>query len=127
MRKLDALVAEKVMELQPVHLLGQTAIEFSICETGYFFCSDGLAKAKSYSTSIVAAWDVVEKFKNTHTWSIENDQGEINEWIVQLVEIDAIAFVPFHGEAPVASLAICLAALKACGVSEGEIKAACGD
>lgn len=130
-RKLDALVAEKVMghENDVVATIPAIPPHNWIEPPGQPRRAIAFAgfEPPHYSTDIAAAWEVVEKIKNTHEWSIENDQGEINEWLVSVTEIERQPGVLATGhcaEAPTAPHAICLAALKACGVPESQVEEA---
>lgn len=71
-----------------------------------------------YSTDISAAWQVVEKLRET--WAIEL-HGREGVWNCLVEEGDEVtAHFIATAEADTASLAICLAALKAVGVEAGE-------
>ncbi len=104
-RKIDALVAEHVMELEPVcvHRCGDR-----IQLTGLI---------KHYSTDISAAWEVVEKVKGYDRVEIFNDDGF---WFVSIDTHDKFDQTDGHvvprEMCDTAPMAICLAALKAKGI-----------
>lgn len=103
-RELDALVAEKVMDV---------GVEWWNGEPFYVVTQDGHISAyrlAAYSTDIAAAWEVVEKMRERRadfyirfvsTWTVEFDSvaGDYNGYT----------------DGDTAPLAICLAALKAVG------------
>lgn len=109
-RELDALVASKVMDLE----IGKT--NFLIIGTrpkgsNLGYSTNGI---KPYSTDIAAAWEVLEKvfpkevcvFKSYDSWFVaKSSQSRFPDGT-----IDYIA------SGDTAPHAICLAALKACGV-----------
>jgi hypothetical protein len=101
-RELDALVAEKVMgchnvngQLYPPDFSGH-GIHLAIV-------------APHYSTSIAAAWKVVEKLENNFVALSALGSGF-------RVEMKAFVTATVYGEADTAAHAICLAALKAVGL-----------
>jgi hypothetical protein len=106
-RELDALVAEKVMGWKWIgpdefndnrHLtLGGQKVQ---------------ARIPDYSTDIAAAWDVVEKMRPTFNLVLECVSLEYNCHVARPGHLDEKVNV----RADTAPLAICLAALKACGV-----------
>lgn len=103
-RELDALIAEKVMGLEIVHL-GEPSKPFVKNFTG-------TSEPTEYSTDIAAAWEVVERLKDSeHAFGFEltQDQGELCEWLAYFGE------GRFKAESETAPHAICLAALKAVG------------
>lgn len=67
----------------------------------------------SPSTNIAHAWEVVEKLKDHREWHIENDQGEIREWIVEILSLATGR--RYSTDSASVPLAICRAALKAMG------------
>lgn len=84
---INQLIAEKVMEFPNV--LGQVWPD--------------------YSGNMLLAWKVVEKLKDVYyPFSLEQDQGELLEWMASFGETFAEETTP--------SMAICVAALKAIGV-----------
>ena len=113
-RALDALVAERVM--------GYKVVEEKIHDIDNF--GDAYVVSKSsiynYSTSIAAAWEVVERMRERKVLVIINDTGgsyrarfftqqerwRIDEWVARPDE----ALTVWAATAP---LAICLAAVKA--------------
>lgn len=121
--KIDELVAEKVMGLVP-------------CGNPTMFARGAGLKgypAKPYSTYIAEAWEVVEKMRERRPLvNLMNDGWHCRmkvEGLDEEVYIDgqAVAFTQpsVHSNGcDTAPLAICLAALRAVGVSESEIEAA---
>ena len=116
-RELDALVAEKVMDyrkdragnLLPPNFLG-TPWQ-ALVNSG----------APPFSTDIAAAWQVIERWdEQGWDWEITTGKNNIHVWVLT----DNERVFAHRGIAPEAPLAICLAALKACGVEleagEGE-------
>jgi hypothetical protein len=98
-RELDALVAEKVM--------GWTNLT-----SDFWGCPvkdrASMVPIHKYSTSIAAAWEVVEKLSETHRICITKANGK---WAMALD--DEIIWISDGQET--APYAICLAALKAVG------------
>lgn len=93
-RKLDALVAERVLGIEVLHEYGQDY---------YIKTEDGGASVSSYSTDIVSAWFLVEKIRLTL-----KPRGGRGWW----ASTGTFGWV----EADTAPLAICLAALKSVGI-----------
>jgi hypothetical protein len=128
--ELDALVAEKVMELKEV----KTAEEYAYLQNGggdffgkLYFCSCSLWNStfkthrpgrtipvvKSYSTSIEAAWRVVEAMQQ-RGWHLALEVGLLGCGATFLQdELKAVS----DAMAPTTPEAICLAALRVLGVS----------
>jgi hypothetical protein len=108
-RELDALIAERVMGWR-VHdkrepLVGVVFPTLEAMET----------EIPHFSTDMSDAWAVVLRLKESWLWSIENDQGELNEWTVEVLSIThelGSKRIRFLAEAPTAPHAICLAALQ---------------
>ena len=117
-RELDALVAEKVMEW-----------EWHWLPSGYWLHDrpKGISGAyrkshespvevmnvPKYSVGIAAAWQVIEKWdEQGWDWEITTGKNNIHVWVLT----DNERVFAHRGIAPEAPLAICLAALKACGV-----------
>lgn len=108
-REIDALVAEKVMGC-------------SVTRVGYCGCSgsphtDDEGYPLAHSTSIEAAWEVVEKLKNRKPLTVFNLTTDGRDYIA--------SFYTYRGgpkadcaydRADTAPMAICLAALKSVGV-----------
>ena len=113
-RELDALVAKKVMGLFVIPTCDGFKGPF-IAETPETSGLFGRPKfvepflLPGYSTSISAAWEVVEKLNIPWVWALSNYH---NEWEVELTRID-IDHQGVHAHASTAPLAICRAALKA--------------
>lgn len=120
-RELDALVATKVMgwiELHEERVLSNFA--HIVGRPPWYKGSHAEARGAfpsvpPYSSDIAAAWEVVEKLK-TLGWNIAltNCCDAYAVWISK-VWIDDLV-LESDVKAPTAPLAICLAALKACGV-----------
>ena len=118
-RELDTLVAEKVMgvDLSPVEHKAWDG-RLSFVPGAIAWCTDWTEspEPEPFSTSIEAAWEVVEKL-TMHSIQIrinKHDASDITWWEVYIHR-------DFTGEeyrayADTASRAICLAALKAVGV-----------
>lgn len=103
-RKIDALIAKHVMGI-PILANGKV--------NGYHL-GLGEGEPKQYSTSISAAWEVVEKMRNDGGWSFLIEYNQICH--------DGVDFRAEFGcqdgvceDAP-APMAICLAALEAKGI-----------
>jgi len=109
LRKLDALVAEKVM--------GEKLFDSTIPakdELGRFVDRGIFPQTvPNYSTEIAAAWEVVEACKSLHIISRNND--EPNDWIIGAYDPDRVL-----AKTSTAPLAICLAALKSKGIDVSE-------
>ena len=101
-RELDALIAEKAMELN-THWLGD-GVEVNILSIG-----ESGVEVPCFSTDIAAAWEVVEKLTGDVfqlSWVIEGDGN-------RPVGVSFWAGDTFYtAEAATAPYAICLAALK---------------
>jgi len=98
-RKLDALVAEKVMGLSG---------PFDVCDCGWPGNHIGKTLIPPYSTSISAAWEVVEKLKADGTTI--DIQSRTPGWTVI---VDELYDSGVEVRAPTAPVAICFAAIKA--------------
>jgi hypothetical protein len=98
-RKLDALVAEKVM--------GHDVMSIGVGET---------RDLAHYSSDIACAWQVVEKLlsQNIEVGLLGSPGDRPLLWQVELDEGTGAGEI--FGDAHTAPMAICLAALKACGV-----------
>lgn len=142
LRKIDALVAERIMGLVPQVDFGQWdehewrcnedgeidmfGFEFDhhngpICvRCGYFYCEDcqdGPAEPcvkapPRYSSDIAAAWQVVEKMRERATYMAV--ERHPNYW--RAVVYDGNWYFELSEHADAAPLAICLAALRTVGV-----------
>ena len=118
--ELDALVAEKVMGW---HIQQLSSYSFAAwfdsdnSQTGWTEEPDDYDSLRYFigvwhpSTNIEAAWEVVERVKD---WRITLSGGEYegDGWSVGVTNNTDT----YYGLADTAPLAICLAALKACGV-----------
>jgi hypothetical protein len=101
-REMDALVAEKVMEL-PKDLISTHGPLFYTRKNG---TQVKIKEIQYYSTEIAAAWEVVEKLRETGKHFFIRDTGN-NEILVK--------FSYLYGTGTIANtvpLAICRAALK---------------
>ena len=112
-RELDALVADKVMGLK--NLFWNNAILFY--EDRQFTREPPVGKypvVPDYSTDIAATMEIVEKDDGWgHDWVLERNMASGKPWLVRAIrQADGAQFTAF---AETASLAICHAALEACG------------
>jgi hypothetical protein len=100
-RELDALVAEKVMgrvgllinESQSV-VVGHRPHEYF--ETGY----TDLKEVPLYSTSIAAAWEVVEKLKERYLVNIVVDGASQYAQFVEFRDDDVLTYLAENGTMP---------------------------
>jgi len=112
-RKLDALIEK--------HIYNLADNEFVV---------SGEGKGLRYSADIAAAWRVVEKLWQTHKLSIavwHVQPGQVGAFVKETIAGDFVGFTCDASELtvkPTAPLAICIAALRAVGVSQAEIYAA---
>jgi hypothetical protein len=111
-RELDALIAEKVMGWEyrdNFYSWGE------LVTPAHWIKDNGWTtdKTPNYSESIADAWLVVEKLRGLGTVDLMDDDGK--RWI-SLIIPKFKAHV--RAQAETAPLAICKAALKACGVEE---------
>lgn len=113
-REKDALVAEKVMGcnvkqgFNPITAEPDITYKFCGCESRDHHCDGG--GVLEYTTSIAAAWEVVERWPDGYF--IEKDGDGYAIWEMEAYRND------LKCKAKSAPLAICLAALKAKGVVE---------
>lgn len=136
-RELDALIAEKVMDLVPCEaweyinfgsaggpalvnancIHGQGRRCYPTTEIGGGVSLQGIGGPPHYSTDIAAAWEIVEKFGhykvNTFPGEIPGQPPTIR---VELTRFHPEAFG--YADADTVPLAICRAALKALGVRQ---------
>jgi hypothetical protein len=111
-RELDALVAEKVMGLNPKL--------FNVLASYYEVATEG-PRLPAYSTDIAAAWLVVEKMHQHPKWVLQlaaPQQDYVNEkWRAIFARKHWETIGPYGWDAfgESAPHAICLAALKAVG------------
>lgn len=133
LRKLDALVAEKIMgcKIRSIeNAKDQREFEY-LRSNGNYLCGCGLGEhndtddeggyqwLKNYSEEIAAAWEVINKVDGQWTLDGQEQVG----WVVSLVEASMREDryeSPFKASAETAPLAICFAALKAKGVDVSE-------
>lgn len=115
--ELDALVAEKVMELKNVTKLTEPGFnEYFGASQGDYIYSSGYIVPK-YSTDIAAAWDVMEKLASFgFEVTIIKDNSSYIRCIIKMEE-DSMIF-----PALAASHAICLAALKVIAMMREDAK-----
>ena len=126
-RELDALVAKHVMEWEDI------SEQYPGCSPKWFVPDEKFARKRggtrilellcpAFSTDISAAWEVVEKLRTDHIFSLEGEEHEKhrrNLWTARFLyeATDGGEYGAFAASAP---HAICLAALKAVGVEMGE-------
>lgn len=103
-RELDALVAEKVMGFEIANYTGERHKGVPVIRVNDL--SKAVLAAKPYSTDISAAFEVVEKMNHVVL------TGGSGEWEAQMWSDNE----EFSARSNTAPHAICLAALKACGV-----------
>jgi len=142
-RERDALVAEKVMEYETVDGLtlyrwvrdhptpnfsGRTGKHAMVDPDEWyrlFSAPIGLTAAKwtdlpKYTTDIAAAWEVVEKMPKSAVVELRNMHEGVRTWHAEVWLLPspfASAYGDgFVGNADTAPEAICIAALRACGV-----------
>ena len=117
-RELDALVAEKVMGWVRGRRYGNGNGEWII--DGKTSVSRTWDSTPSYSTSIAAAWEVVEKMRNTKEapdetyWVLTDCAG--SGWRAEILQVLTENDAPHqvaYGVGDTLPLAICLAALAA--------------
>lgn len=109
LRKIDALVAEKVMGWRP-----PSEDVADLWERSKVWYSPETASAEhlpDYSSDIADAWEVVEKLESEDPGYFNLSVTTPPGWYVTFVDPDSCAY------ADTAPLAICLAALKAKGIS----------
>lgn len=106
--EIDRLVAEKVMGWK------RTPYGWDVLEKKYNLGIEW--DLPKFSTNIADAWKVVEKLQKDG-WYIEL-YNENEEWCFDLTKYNEFLSVDrfYRASAEGASLAICLAALKACGI-----------
>lgn len=125
MNTLDALVTERVM--------GNYAVEDGGAWHMQQTDSGEWENLPHYSTDIAAAWQVVEKLWKTHKLSIavwHVQPGQVGAFVKETIAGDFVGFTCDASELtvkPTAPFAICIAALRAVGVSQDEIDAAMKD
>lgn len=112
-RELDALIAEKVMGLEPwpEQRFNERAFKAPIVPFGQ---EPKPCSCPNYSTDIAAAWQVVGRLDGQ--WTLDGHEGI--GWTAKFYSstggLDAVV-VRVESRAPTAPHAICLAALKAVG------------
>lgn len=114
-REIDALVAEKVMGWQKSTI--HKGFWVTLQEDGCEFHHAAIAEWNPQK-NIAFAWRVVEKWDELG-WHWEIASGKSNIHVVVLTDNDDLpsTYGYLHrGIAPTAPLAICLAALEACGI-----------
>jgi len=115
-RELDALVAEKVMGVLEIIPYGTSEGDF-FCVLGYTQDGGGISEPlKHYSTSISAAWEVVEKVNQQMDLGFLPDKDGRLQYDCSFGP-DNTERNPTCNYADTAPLAICLAALKVGGVT----------
>lgn len=112
-RELDALVAERVMGLEPWPeqdpRWGVKAFKAKFVPYGQ---EPKPCEAPSYSTDIAAAWEVVEKFQACARFERVFENGKQTGWWCELAG-NGDDFQSSSAVAETLPLSICLAALKA--------------
>jgi len=117
--ELDALVAERVMGLDPCKCDRKSPASW-----GYKTCSTcDRPRAQSYSTDIAAAWQVVEKLSERFMLSLDELHPKAKDgserhgrWTARFMDTDPSRGGSWlSGECSTAPLAICRAALRAVG------------
>lgn len=115
-RELDALIAEKVMGLSkdgysPVCYVENHAMDEDWCYQCDCMADEAEHVPKRYSTSISAAWEVVEKMSEKFQICLESPWWPGVAYKVRFTRLDGKTHQVSDGDT--ASLAICRAALKA--------------
>ena len=137
-RELDAAVAEMVFGWRWIHEDGEQpyAVPYLVGPGSSVYYPTVHAKFPNvpksggdllnYSTDIAAAWEVVEKMRTNGWFFSLADSIELPDFIARFTTCPPVGSpIPDHSAMNVsAPLAICLAALRAVGVSEQEIEAA---
>lgn len=121
-RELDALVAEKVMGCKlKQHPMDYPVTKYTIlcgCYDGRHEFQDAVStQLKFYSTDIAASWTIVEKMtQNNYHFCIHKYFG--NQQYTAEFHLHELDIVGTHAgrDSSNPARAICLAALKACGV-----------
>ena len=150
MKNLDMLVAERVMGWEWWNACGKSHIcppfvkdyptfrhelHFRRGKDGdpepieNYYSNYGNLSIPRYSSNIAAAWEVVEKMRTNGWFFSLADSIELPDFIARFTTCPPVGSpIPDHSAMNVsAPLAICLAALRAVGVSEQEIEAAMGE
>lgn len=109
-KALDALVAEKVMGLKVEY----GTFDCKCCKGESFHLVDGHPPAP-YSTDIAAAWMVIDRLLENHKIYLRTSEVLVPGWEVEIT-YGLPEGVQISCHARTATHAICLAALKACGV-----------
>jgi hypothetical protein len=116
LRKIDRLVAEKVLKQE-------TRIKWVVTQKKYeykFYNVNGdeiWLPLPKYSTDIKDAWQVVEKLRDRYVYIDLTNNDDL--YCCELMEQDwenESRYFTYYADAETAPLAICLAALKAVGV-----------
>jgi len=121
-RRIDALVAERVMGWWDCQKYAN----------GWFGMNPHWNKGEGhqdtlppYSTSIQAAWEVVEKMKPTHHFNLSvMTNGYIEASFAEWIGPTLLHEAWINADEDTEEMAIALAALKAVGVTEDEIREA---
>jgi len=119
-RELDALIAEKVMGWTPCYHDDDVVVAWRD-ENGYekFFTDPTQSDNEwSPSTDMNDAWVVVERLRESKTFSLHDiwDEEDIIMFNATFQHNDTYHVVNYESYANTAPLAICLASLKAVGV-----------
>lgn len=116
LRRIDALVAEHVMGKKPLTYRWGGGVQGA---------ESWETSAEHYSTSIKAAWEVVEKMRESRMliWIQISPGGNYRAEVHQFTHLQDVGFyerIALEEVAATAPQAICLAALKAKGVEVPE-------
>jgi ABA sandwich protein len=123
MRKIDCAIAEKVMGLKDIRMEESWPSQECLVYGFHPHRKCGIP-VPEYSTNIAAAWEVVEKMKETYSVCIEKGK-DVPAWSVWLIPEhkrgDGFHYIEdilekFGDSSCSLPHAICLAALKAVGV-----------
>jgi hypothetical protein len=115
LRKIDRLVAEKVMGFETEGFeWSKGTMQFVYKDTGAALITKNIPY---YSSNIADAWQVVEKLRSRYVYIDLTNNDDL--YCCELMEQDwenESRYFTYYTDAETAPLAICLAALKAVGV-----------
>lgn len=125
--ELDAIVAEKVMGWQNVAPVDNNQVAYLFCDRfngnpPQASQIDSPVIVPSYSKSLDAAWEVVDRLRNSPYWcSVAIDADSLSVLSPNLVQIEIEMWKNGdptfqYTESATAPIAICLAALKTIGI-----------
>ena len=118
-REMDALVATKIFGLVPCQAESHKNDEAPWDCYARLNSPDQGGELKAYSIDIAAAWEVVEKMRDTHDFYLEKEKDD-TRWIANFFPTSGEFLSEDCASGNSAPHAICLAALKAV-VSRGRI------